>query len=125
MAEAHHRSGDVRVSALTSFSTLWLVPRLARFQAQHHDVRLLLATGMRPVDLAAEPFECAIRWGRGAWPGLAATMLFRERPVLVANPRLLAEHGARRHCLAWPHAPGKTTGGWLARRWACPTSLRC
>lgn len=91
--EARHRSGDVRVSALTSFSTLWLVPRLARFQARHPDVRLLLATGTRPVDLAAEPFECAIRWGRGTWPGLVATLLFRERPVVVANPRLLAEHG--------------------------------
>ncbi len=91
--EARHRSGDVRVSALTSFSTLWLVPRLARFQSQHPDVRLLLATGTRPVDLRTEPFECAIRWGRGIWPGLAATLLFRERPVVVANPRLLAEHG--------------------------------
>ena len=92
--EARHRSGDVRVSALTSFSTLWLVPRLPRLQAQHPDMRLLLATGTRPVDLAAEPFECAIRWGRGTWPGLAATLLFRERPVVVANPRLLAEHGS-------------------------------
>jgi LysR family transcriptional regulator, glycine cleavage system transcriptional activator len=92
--EARHRSGDVRVSALTSFSTLWLVPRLARLQARHPGLRLLLATSMRPVDLAAEPFECAIRWGRGAWPGLAATLLFRDRPVLVANPRLLAEHGS-------------------------------
>jgi LysR family transcriptional regulator, glycine cleavage system transcriptional activator len=92
--EARHRSGDVRVSALTSFSTLWLVPRLARFQTQHPDVRLLLATGTRPVDLAAEPFECAIRYGLGVWPGLAATLLFRERPVVVANPRTLAEHGS-------------------------------
>jgi DNA-binding transcriptional LysR family regulator len=91
--EARHRSGEVRVSALTSFSTLWLVPRLSRFQARHPDVRLLLATGMRPVDLTTEPFECAIRWGRGTWPGLAATLLFRERPVVVANPRALAEHG--------------------------------
>lgn len=91
--EARHRSGDVRVSALTSFSTLWLVPRLPRLQARHPDMRLLLATGMRPVDLATEPFECAIRWGRGNWPGLMATLLFRERPVVVANPRLLAEHG--------------------------------
>ncbi|HUN44599.1 MAG TPA: LysR substrate-binding domain-containing protein [Acetobacteraceae bacterium] len=89
--EARHRSGDVRVSALTSFSTLWLVPRLARFQARHPEVRLLLATGMRPVDLAAEPFECAIRYGGGNWAGLAATLLFLERPVLVANPRLLTE----------------------------------
>lgn len=93
VAEAQHRSGDVRVSALSSFSTLWLVPRLARFQAVHPAVRLLLATGTRPVDLASEPFECAIRWGRGTWPGLQSTLLFREESVAVANPRLLQEHG--------------------------------
>jgi LysR family transcriptional regulator, glycine cleavage system transcriptional activator len=91
--EVRHHSGDVRVSTLTSFSTLWLVPRLARLQAQRPDMRLLLATGMRPVDLAAEPFECAIRYGLGAWPGLTATLLFREQPVVVANPRALVEHG--------------------------------
>lgn len=93
VAEAQHRSGDVRVSTLSSFSTLWLVPRLARFQAAHPEVRLLLATGTRPVDLASEPFECAIRWGRGNWRGLQSTLLFQEEPVAVANPRLLAEHG--------------------------------
>jgi Bacterial regulatory helix-turn-helix protein, lysR family len=38
--EARHRSGDVRVSALTSFSTLWLVPRLPRLQARRPDMRL-------------------------------------------------------------------------------------
>jgi LysR family glycine cleavage system transcriptional activator len=36
-----------------------------------------------------EPFDCAIRWGRGGWPGLRATLLFRDRPVVVLNPRLL------------------------------------
>lgn len=41
------------------------------------------------MDLAVEPYECAIRWGRGGWPGLEATLLFRDRPVVVINPRLL------------------------------------
>jgi len=119
VAEAQHRSGDVRVSALSSFSTLWLVPRLARFQAAHPEVRLLLATGTRPVDLASEPFECAIRWGRGNWPGLQVTLLFREEPVAVANPRLLAEHGglkgmprlaARSRPEDWSFVTGDTNG---------------
>ncbi len=87
--EARHQAGDVRVSALSSFLTLWLVPRLSGFQQQHPDTRLLFGTSMRPVDLAAEPFECAIRWGRGPWPGLEATLLFRECPVVVTNPRLV------------------------------------
>jgi LysR family glycine cleavage system transcriptional activator len=86
--DARHRAGDVRVSALSSFLTLWLVPRLTGFQARHPDTHLLLSTGMRPVDLSAEPFECAIRWGRGNWPNLESTLLFRDRPVVVINPRL-------------------------------------
>jgi LysR family glycine cleavage system transcriptional activator len=89
VTEAKHQAGDIRVSALSSFLTLWLVPRLPGFQSRHKDTRLLLSTGMRPVDLEAEPFECAIRWGQGNWPGLDATLLFRDRPVVVTNPRLL------------------------------------
>jgi LysR family glycine cleavage system transcriptional activator len=93
VAEASRQSGDVRVSALSSFVTLWLVPRLGRFQALHPTVRLLLATGMRPVDLSVEPFACAIRWGAGGWTGLQSTLLFRDRPVVVANPRALEAAG--------------------------------
>jgi LysR family glycine cleavage system transcriptional activator len=89
VTEARHQAGDVRVSALSSFLTLWLVPRLGGFQSRHPDTRLLLSTGTRPVDLSAEPYECAIRWGRGGWPNLDATLLFRDRPVVVTNPRLL------------------------------------
>jgi LysR family glycine cleavage system transcriptional activator len=89
LTEAKHQAGDVRVSALSSFLTLWLVPRLSGFQSRQPDTRLLLSTGTRPVDLSAEPYECAIRWGRGGWPGLDATLLFQERPVVVTNPRLL------------------------------------
>jgi LysR family transcriptional regulator, glycine cleavage system transcriptional activator len=89
LTEARHQAGDVRVSALSSFLTLWLVPRLGGFQSRHPDTRLLLSTGTRPVDLSAEPYECAIRWGRGGWPNLDATLLFHDRPVVVTNPRLL------------------------------------
>ena len=65
--DLRQQAGDVRVSALSSFLTLWLVPRLSGFQVRHPDITLLLSTGTRPVDLSAEPFDCAIRWGRGGW----------------------------------------------------------
>jgi LysR family transcriptional regulator, glycine cleavage system transcriptional activator len=89
ITEARHQAGDVRVSALSSFLTLWLVPRLGGFQSRHPNSRLLFATGIRPVDLSAEPFECAIRWGRGHWPNLESVLLFKDQPVVVTNPRLL------------------------------------
>ena len=109
ITEAKHQAGDVRVSALSSFLTLWLVPRLTGFQSRHPGTRLLFSTGIRPVDLSAEPFECAIRWGQGNWPGLDATLLFRDRPVVVTNPRLLQANpqdlprlGARTRAEDWP-----------------------
>ena len=109
LTEAKHQASDVRVSALSSFLTLWLVPRLSGFQSRHPDTRLLLSTGTRPVDLSAEPYECAVRWGRGQWPGLDATLLFRDRPVVVTNPRLLRTRphdlprlGARTRQDDWP-----------------------
>ena len=89
LAEAQHQASDIRVSALSSFLTLWLVPRLGRFQTSRPSVRLLFSTGMRPVDLHAEPFECAVRWGAGVWPSLDKTLLFYDQPVMVANPRML------------------------------------
>lgn len=91
VAEATRQAGEVRVSALSTFSTLWLIPRLGRFHAAHPATRLLLATDTRPVDLDAEPYDCAIRNGRGGWPDLEATLLFRERLVAIANPRLLSK----------------------------------
>lgn len=106
VTEARHHSADVRVSALSSFLTLWLVPRLSGFQARHPDTRLLLSAGMRPVDLTAEPFECAIRWGRGGWSGLHATLLFSDRPVVVVNPRLQHSHARDLPRLAAGTRPG-------------------
>src|SRR4051812_4277456 len=43
VAEARHQGSDVRVSALSSFLTLWLVPRLAGFQTLHPHIHLLLS----------------------------------------------------------------------------------
>ncbi|HBK05353.1 MAG TPA: transcriptional regulator [Acetobacteraceae bacterium] len=89
IAEARYQAGDVRISALSSYLTLWLVPRLTGFQRKYPDTRLLFSTTTRPVDLTTEPFECAIRWGRGPWPDLECTLLFTDCPVVVTNPRLV------------------------------------
>jgi LysR family transcriptional regulator, glycine cleavage system transcriptional activator len=123
ITEARHEAGEVRVSALSSFLTLWLVPRLTGFQARHADIRLLFSTGIRPVDLSAEPFDCAIRWGRGPWPDLNAMLLFRDDPVVVTNPRLAGTESLPRlaartrpedwrlvaAALGWPDTPAALT----------------
>lgn len=82
----------IRVSTLSSFAVLWLIPRLGRLRARLPDVDILISTDTRPVDLAAEPYDCALRWAAAPpeGPGLATLTLFNELLVVVASPRLLA-----------------------------------
>lgn len=82
---------SIRVSALSSFAVLWLIPRLGRLRARLPNVDILVSTDTRPVDLAAEPFDCAIRWAKESprGPGLVSLPLFTETLAVVASPRLL------------------------------------
>jgi LysR family glycine cleavage system transcriptional activator len=89
------RGAELRISTLSSFAVHWLIPRLSRFQAQHPDIELLLSTSTRVVDLTAEAFDCAIRLGRGNWPGVTAEELYREELVAACSPQWLAARRIR------------------------------
>ncbi len=78
----------LRVSALPSFASRWLAPRLSAWQARHPDIVLELHSSQRLVDLEREGFHAALRQGRGPWPGLENTPLMRSRLVVVAAPAL-------------------------------------
>jgi DNA-binding transcriptional LysR family regulator len=84
---------QLRVSTVATFASHWLLPRLPQFRKHHPDIEVALTTTRRVVDLGAEDFDCAIRHGRGDWPGLAATLLFGETLVPVAAPG--ADHDLR------------------------------
>ena len=89
------RGTELRISTLSSFAVHWLIPRLGRFQSRHADIELLLSTSTRLVDLATEAFDCAIRLGRGDWPGLGAERLYREELVAACSPQWLAARRIR------------------------------
>lgn len=111
VSDLARQSGEIRVSTLSTFATLWLVPRLARMQAALPHLRVLVATDTRPVDLAAEPFDCAIRWGLGGWPGLVAVPLLREELIAVAGPSAipgLEAFGAGPDLLALPRIAARS-----------------
>jgi DNA-binding transcriptional LysR family regulator len=84
---------QLRVSTVATFASHWLLPRLPQFRKHHPDIEVALTTTRRVVDLGAEDFDCAIRHGRGDWPGLAATLLFGETLAPVAAPG--ADHDLR------------------------------
>jgi len=77
------------ISALPSFSSSWLMPRLPGFMAQHPGLEFNLQTGVALVDFEREPVDAAMRLGGGQWPGLTAEHLFDEWIVPMASPKLL------------------------------------
>lgn len=80
----------VTVSTTIGIAALWLIPRLARFQARHPDIDVRIDASNRVVDLSREDIDLAIRYcaDRDAPPH--AERLFGESIVPVASPALAA-----------------------------------
>lgn len=86
-AAARH---TVKIGLLSSFATRWLAPRLPAFAAMHPDIELQLQPDIALADVAGGEVDAAIRYGRGAWPGVRATLLMTERLSVVCAPSLVA-----------------------------------
>ncbi|MDE2255136.1 MAG: LysR family transcriptional regulator [Betaproteobacteria bacterium] len=92
------RRPRVRITTFASFASLWLMPRLPLFQADHSDVDIAVEATDRLADLDVSGQDVAIRLVHPDNP-LARVpgtkVLFEERIAPVCSPRLLAELQAR------------------------------
>ena len=79
------------VSVTPLFGARWLLPRLARFEAAHPGLAVRLVSTSRLADFSADGVDCAVRYGRGRWPGLAAHWLMTLDFVPVCAPSLLKQ----------------------------------
>lgn len=84
---------ELRISTVSTFATRWLIPRLPQFQSLQPDVEILLSTSTRVVDLERENFDCAIRLGKGNWPGVESELLWQEHLAVALAPTLMPEDG--------------------------------
>jgi DNA-binding transcriptional LysR family regulator len=92
--EAFRRDrNQIRLTAVATFASCWLVPRLPSLQAQHHHIQMSVLTTNRAIDFGAEDIDCGIRHGLGSWTDLECTLLFREALVLVGLPALIRKRG--------------------------------
>jgi len=90
----HQRPDDtLALSALPSFSSAWLMPRLPDFMALHPGLEINLQSTVAVVDFSQEDMDAALRLGRGKWPGVTAEHLVDEYIAPVASPKLIARLG--------------------------------
>ena len=78
----------LNISMLSTFAMRWFIPRLSDFQNRHPDIEIRISTSISQVDFEREDMDCAIRSGRGQWPGLHAEYLFAETFTPVCAPEL-------------------------------------
>lgn len=85
--------GVLSITAVHTFATNWLVPRLGAFQLAHPDIAVRLDVSSRSIDFAREEFDVGIRGGLGVWPGLKAHRLIAGEFTPLLSPALLARAG--------------------------------
>ncbi len=56
----------------------WLVPRLARFRAEHPKIQIALHNRAEPFDMAREGIDVATHFGRKEWIDGALTELAQK-----------------------------------------------
>ena len=93
------------ISAVATFATGWLFPRLDDFASVHPNIDLRLLTNNNRVDLAGEGLDFAIRFGDGLWQGCEATEIAAAPFTPLCSPAL-----ARRL-----RQPGDLAGATLLR----------
>lgn len=91
-------AGTLKLSVPRSVARLLLAPHLARFSADHPQIRLELVTDDGLVDIVAAGFDAGVRFGQTLGKDMVAIPM--GPPVamaVVAAPGYLARHGVPAH----------------------------
>ncbi|MDA5557342.1 LysR family transcriptional regulator [Shimia sp. MMG029] len=86
-------SGLIRVSAAGPFAEQVVAPRLLDFAAENPRITLEIDFNNRNVDLVADGYDFALRYGVLSSSSLIARKLVNHRLACVAAPAYLARHG--------------------------------
>lgn len=79
----------VRLSAMPSLASSWLMPRLARFRRLRPDIDVELETTADLVDFSIGNVHAGLRFGEGGWPGLVCERLLDVEVAPVCSPDLM------------------------------------
>jgi DNA-binding transcriptional LysR family regulator len=106
----------VRINSMPSVSSLWLMPRVARFEAGDPPLRIILLVDQRTIDLDDQGIDLAVRCGRGALPGRTSVKLFEEWcfPIAAADLARRIGAGTPERLLAAPLIHDSDASGWRA-----------
>lgn len=86
-------TGQLRVSAATTFARLLVVPRLPEFLTQHPDLEIDIVLDDRVIDLVSEGVDVSLRMGQLSDSSAVARRLARGRRSVIATPAYFEQAG--------------------------------
>jgi LysR family glycine cleavage system transcriptional activator len=90
---------QIKVSVMPTFAANWLLPKLLQGAAPLMSLEVELETEADVVDLnARQDLDCAIRLGRGPWPGMTSQRFLPIEAYPVASPAFFVGK-------TWPREP--------------------
>ncbi|GIL04652.1 LysR family transcriptional regulator [Betaproteobacteria bacterium PRO7] len=128
-------TGHLRITAPAGFGRKYIAPLAAEFAREHPRLNVSLDLSDRVVDLLAEGFDCAIRFGEQADSSLVRIKLGESLRVVVAAPVYLRRRGQPGHPAELAHhlclTLGDGTGagsppqrGWTFTIDGAPSTIR-
>ena len=79
----------LRIHVAPSFASLWLMPRLPQFLAEHPDLRVQLSAAFSDSDFSRGEIDLDIRYGPVRGGDLHVETIFKEEILPFASPNLL------------------------------------
>lgn len=120
VAELRTLGSRQRLTVVTDFgfAAFWLMPRLGSLKAAAAALDVRVLTSQAELDPRGEPVDLAIAFGRGAWRGCRADLLFPEIVLPVCAPALLGRYRppttlAELAALPLIHLEGDEAARWL------------
>jgi LysR family glycine cleavage system transcriptional activator len=78
--------GNLVISVLPSFATLWLLPRMSEFQEQFPDTKITVQTTNNLETFDGTDLNLAVRFGKGRYQGMRSVEILPEYSNLVCSP---------------------------------------
>ena len=113
-------SRTLSVNAPATFTLRWLVPRLAKFRAEHPDVEVKVETSNGPLESLKENYDVIIRGGPDTFYGYSMQSFLSEERLPVCSPALLQRvplrlpGDLRQHTLLHTSSLPRLWPDWLA-----------
>lgn len=79
----------LNITALPSFSSRWLMPKLVSFQQQYPDISIRISPSLKLESFAEEQLDIAVRYGRGGYTDLKSVLLHHDYLLPVCHPDLI------------------------------------